>query len=199
MEQFFEILLFEMITNEGSLWILCPAKTSSPHSVISLLSLVHEYTNLHTLFLISFEWYFIDFFWENYRIILIWKCPTYDSQIILALHLDYVSPTNHGFIRIMFSDSDIYWFYIQEQAKVADFKGYTGKPIYSVWYGSESEQRAVFVDEVKCVGCLKCALIAEKSFAIESVYGRARVIAQWADSETKINEAIEACPVNCIS
>ncbi|XP_076904576.1 chaperone protein dnaJ C76, chloroplastic-like [Bidens hawaiensis] len=89
--------------------------------------------------------------------------------------------------------------YDKEQAKVADFKGYTGKPIYSVWYGSESEQRAVFVDEVKCVGCLKCALMAEKTFAIESVYGRARVIAQWGDPENKINEAIEACPVNCIS
>ncbi|KAM0059165.1 putative DnaJ domain, Chaperone J-domain superfamily [Helianthus debilis subsp. tardiflorus] len=89
--------------------------------------------------------------------------------------------------------------YDKEQAKVADFKGYTGKPIYSVWYGSESENRAVFVDEVKCVGCLKCALIAEKTFAIESVYGRARVIAQWGDPENKIHEAIEACPVNCIS
>ncbi|KAL8267246.1 hypothetical protein R6Q59_004590 [Mikania micrantha] len=89
--------------------------------------------------------------------------------------------------------------YDKEQAKVADFKGYTGKPLYSVWYGSETEQRAVFVDEVKCVGCLKCALMAEKTFAIESVYGRARVIAQWADSESKIHEAIEACPVNCIS
>ncbi|GJT44811.1 succinyl-CoA ligase [ADP-forming] subunit alpha-1, mitochondrial [Tanacetum coccineum] len=89
--------------------------------------------------------------------------------------------------------------YDKEQAKVADFKGYTGKPIYSVWYGSESEQRAVFVDEVKCVGCLKCALVAEKTFAIESVYGRARVVAQWADPENKVQEAIEACPVDCIS
>ncbi|KAI3728619.1 hypothetical protein L6452_17258 [Arctium lappa] len=89
--------------------------------------------------------------------------------------------------------------YDKEQAKIADFKGYTGKPIYSVWYGSESEQRAVFVDEVKCVGCLKCALFAEKTFAIESVYGRARVIAQWADPENKIQEAIGACPVDCIS
>ncbi|XP_024993974.1 chaperone protein dnaJ C76, chloroplastic [Cynara cardunculus var. scolymus] len=89
--------------------------------------------------------------------------------------------------------------YDKEQAKVADFKGYTGKPIYSVWYGSESEQRAIFVDEVKCVGCLKCALFAEKTFAIESVYGRARVIAQWADPENKIQEAIGACPVDCIS
>ncbi|MFS7946000.1 hypothetical protein Hanom_Chr06g00530871 [Helianthus anomalus] len=86
-----------------------------------------------------------------------------------------------------------------EQAKVADFKGYTGKPIYSVWYGSESENRAVFVDEVKCVGCLKCALMAEKTFAIQSVYSRARVIAQWGDPENKIHEAIEVCPVNCIS
>ncbi|AES59973.1 hypothetical protein MTR_1g038510 [Medicago truncatula] len=36
-------------------------------------------------------------------------------------------------------------------------------------------------------------------FAIESVYGRVRVVSLWADSETKIDEAIEACPVNYIS
>lgn len=88
---------------------------------------------------------------------------------------------------------------IQELAKVSDLQGYTGRPIYSVWLGSESEQRAVFVDEVKCVGCLKCALFAEKTFAVESVYGRARVVAQWADPEYKIQEAIGACPVDCIS
>lgn len=55
------------------------------------------------------------------------------------------------------------------------------------------------MDEVKCVGCLKCALCAEKTFAIESVYGRARVVGQWADPEHKIQEAIQACPVDCIS
>lgn len=87
----------------------------------------------------------------------------------------------------------------QEQTKIAEFKGFTGRPIYSVWNGSESEQRAIFVDEIKCVGCLKCALLAEKTFAIESVYGRARVVAQWADPEQKIHEAIDSCPVNCIS
>lgn len=86
----------------------------------------------------------------------------------------------------------------KEQAKIAELRGYTGKPIYSVWFGLESEQRAVFVDEVKCVGCLKCALFAEKTFAIESVYGRARVVAQWADPEDKIQAAIDACPVDCI-
>ncbi|XVF67005.1 hypothetical protein PTKIN_Ptkin10aG0085600 [Pterospermum kingtungense] len=89
--------------------------------------------------------------------------------------------------------------YDKEQAKMAELKGYTGKPLYSAWLGSETEQRAVFVDEVKCVGCLKCALFAEKTFAVESVYGRARVVAQWADPEHKILEAMEACPVDCIS
>jgi ferredoxin len=87
---------------------------------------------------------------------------------------------------------------IQEQAKLSEFQGYTGKPLYSVWSGQESEQRAVFVDEVKCVGCLKCALFASKTFAIESVYGRARVVAQWADPEEKIFDAIQTCPVDCI-
>lgn len=90
-------------------------------------------------------------------------------------------------------------FKLQEQAKLSEFRGYTGKTLYSTWFGSENEQRAVFVDEVKCVGCLKCALHANKTFAIESVYGRARVIAQWADSEEKIFDAIKTCPVDCIS
>ncbi|KAJ7942656.1 Chaperone protein dnaJ [Quillaja saponaria] len=97
------------------------------------------------------------------------------------------------------SDPNARYAYDKEQAKVSELKGFTGKPIYSVWFGSESEERAIFVDEIKCVGCLKCALLAEKTFAIESVYGRARVVAQWADPENRIQEAIEACPVNCIS
>ncbi|KAJ0248724.1 Chaperone protein dnaJ C76 [Hirschfeldia incana] len=89
--------------------------------------------------------------------------------------------------------------YDKEQAKLEELRGYTGKPVYSVWCGPETEQRAVFVDEVKCVGCLKCALCAEKTFAIETAHGRARVVAQWADPESKIKEAIEACPIDCIS
>jgi curved DNA-binding protein CbpA len=88
---------------------------------------------------------------------------------------------------------------MQEQAKQSEFVGYTGKPLYSAWFGGEAEQRAVFVDEVRCVGCLKCALYANKTFAVESVYGRARVVAQWADAEDKILDAIQTCPVDCIS
>nr|KYP40707.1 Chaperone protein dnaJ [Cajanus cajan] len=120
-------------------------------------------------------------------------------------HPDIAGPAGHDMAIILnqaysiLSDPNARLAYDKEQAKSSEFKGFTGRPIYSVWCGSESEQRAIFVDEIKCVGCLKCALLAEKTFAIESVYGRARVVAQWADSPHKIDEAIESCPVNCIS
>ncbi|KAF7809612.1 chaperone protein dnaJ C76, chloroplastic [Senna tora] len=120
-------------------------------------------------------------------------------------HPDIAGPSGHEMAIILnqayhlLSDPNSRLAYDKEQTKIAEFKGFTGRPIYSVWFGSESEQRAIFVDEIKCVGCLKCALLAEKTFAIESVYGRARVVAQWADSEQKIQEAIDSCPVNCIS
>uniref|UniRef100_A0A7N1A7C9 J domain-containing protein n=1 Tax=Kalanchoe fedtschenkoi TaxID=63787 RepID=A0A7N1A7C9_KALFE len=120
-------------------------------------------------------------------------------------HPDIAGPAGHEMAIILndvyslLSDPIARLAYDKGQAKASDLKGYTGKPLYSVWMGSETEQRAVFVDEVKCVGCLKCALFADKTFAIESVYGRARVVAQWADPEHKILEAIQTCPVDCIS
>lgn len=89
--------------------------------------------------------------------------------------------------------------YDREQAKRSEFQGYTGRPLYSSWRGADAETRAVFVDEVACVGCLKCALHAGRTFAIESVHGRARVVAQWADPEDRIADAIQTCPVDCIS
>ncbi|KAJ6837835.1 uncharacterized protein M6B38_323170 [Iris pallida] len=119
-------------------------------------------------------------------------------------HPDIAGPAGHDMAIILnevyslLSDPNSRSAYDQEQSKVSEFKGYTGKPLYSTWFGSENEQRAVFVDEIKCVGCLKCALHANQTFAIESVYGRARVIAQWADPEDKIVDAIQTCPVDCI-
>ncbi|KAI3866218.1 hypothetical protein MKW92_004029 [Papaver armeniacum] len=134
------------------------------------------------------------------------------SQIKLAYrslqkrcHPDIAGPAGHDMAIILndaysiLSDPNLRHAYDKEHAKIEDFKGFTGKPIYSTWFGTESEERAVFVDEVKCVGCLKCALFAEKTFAIESVYGRARVVAQWADPEDRIQDAIQSCPVDCIS
>ncbi|KAL8058932.1 hypothetical protein ABFX02_03G054600 [Erythranthe guttata] len=120
-------------------------------------------------------------------------------------HPDIAGPSGHDMAIVLneayalLSDPTSRLAYDKELAKITDMQGYTGKPIYSSWFGSESEERAVFVDEVKCIGCLKCALLAENTFAVESVYGRARVVSQWADSENKIQEAIGACPVDCIS
>lgn len=99
----------------------------------------------------------------------------------------------------LLSDPDARLAYDQEQARRSEFAGYTGRPLYSSWLGPESERRAVFVDEVRCVGCLKCALHASRTFAVESVYGRARAVAQWADDEDRIVDAINTCPVDCIS
>ena len=59
--------------------------------------------------------------------------------------------------------------YDQEQAPRSEFAGYTGRLLYSSWLGPES------------------------------VYDRARAVAQWADDEDRIVDAINTCPVDCIS
>ncbi|XP_074273880.1 chaperone protein dnaJ C76, chloroplastic [Silene latifolia] len=120
-------------------------------------------------------------------------------------HPDIAGPAGHDMAIILndayalLSDPIARFAYDKEQAKMTDLQGYTGQPLYSSWMGSETEDRAVFVDEVKCIGCLKCALFAKQTFAIEAAYGRARVVAQWADPEDKIQASIDVCPVDCIS
>ncbi len=60
-------------------------------------------------------------------------------------------------------------------------------------------QQGVYVDELTCIGCKHCAHVARNTFYIEPDYGRARVIRQDGDSEDIIQEAIDTCPVDCIS
>ncbi|KAK3262742.1 hypothetical protein CYMTET_28413 [Cymbomonas tetramitiformis] len=75
--------------------------------------------------------------------------------------------------------------------------GFTGESISS-WLGAPQESRAVFVDEGSCIGCLKCALAADRTFGIDMETGKARVVAQWGDAETEIKTGFASCPVNCI-
>ena len=42
----------------------------------------------------------------------------------------------------------------------------------------------VYVDEVTCIGCTNCAMIAQSTFFMEGEHGRARVFQQWG-GETK--------------
>ncbi|NEP61572.1 MAG: ferredoxin [Symploca sp. SIO2G7] len=64
--------------------------------------------------------------------------------------------------------------------------------------GGDFRQRGVYVDEVACVGCMYCVLIARNTFYVEPEHGRARVIRQDGDPEELIEEAIDSCPVDCI-
>ncbi|KAF6266417.1 hypothetical protein COO60DRAFT_1474816 [Scenedesmus sp. NREL 46B-D3] len=56
----------------------------------------------------------------------------------------------------------------------------------------------VFVDEYACIGCWNCTSVCPKSFAIEDDFGRARVMQQGVDTEDKLQEAMDTCPVSCI-
>ena len=57
---------------------------------------------------------------------------------------------------------------------------------------------AVFVDESRCIGCVQCATAAPNTFRIETRFGRARVVDQWADGPDAVADAVELCPVRCI-
>lgn len=64
--------------------------------------------------------------------------------------------------------------------------------------GGAFRQRGVYVDEVTCIGCRHCALVARNTFFIEESYGRSRVFRQDGDAEEVVQEAIDTCPVDCI-
>ena len=65
--------------------------------------------------------------------------------------------------------------------------------------GGTLRQKGVYVDELTCIGCKNCAHVARNTFYIEPDYGRARAISQGGDTEEVIQEAIDTCPVDCIS
>jgi len=64
--------------------------------------------------------------------------------------------------------------------------------------GGKLREKAVWVDERKCIGCTYCSSVATNTFAMEPDQGRARAFRQDGDSEELIQEAIDTCPVDCI-
>jgi ferredoxin len=65
--------------------------------------------------------------------------------------------------------------------------------------GGVLRQKGAYVEENICIGCKHCAHTATNTFYIEPEHGRARVFNQNGDSQELIEEAIDTCPVNCIS
>ena len=65
--------------------------------------------------------------------------------------------------------------------------------------GGKLREKAVWVDERKCIGCTYCSSVATNTFAMEPEQGRARAFRQDGDSDELIQEAIDTCPVDCIT
>ncbi len=81
-----------------------------------------------------------------------------------------------------------------EAANNEDFKLNGRDPVL----GGKLKEKAVWVDERKCIGCTYCSSVATNTFAMEPEQGRARAFRQDGDSEELIQEAIDTCPVDCI-
>ena len=64
--------------------------------------------------------------------------------------------------------------------------------------GGALRKKAVWVEEVDCIGCRYCAHVASNTFVMVPETGRCRAIRQDGDSMDRIQEAIDTCPVDCI-
>ena len=81
-----------------------------------------------------------------------------------------------------------------DAASKEDFKLSGSDPVL----GGKLKEKAVWVDERKCIGCTYCSSVATNTFAMEPEQGRARAFRQDGDSAELIQEAIDTCPVDCI-
>ena len=81
-----------------------------------------------------------------------------------------------------------------EASNSEDFKLSGRDPVL----GGKLREKAVWVDERKCIGCTYCSSVATNTFAMEPEQGRARAFRQDGDSQELIQEAIDTCPVDCI-
>ena len=77
---------------------------------------------------------------------------------------------------------------------IAGFSDMSTNPFLS----SAHERDLVFVDEFTCIGCRNCNNVCPKTFTMEEDWGRARVMRQRVDPDSKLQEAIDTCPVSCI-
>ena len=64
--------------------------------------------------------------------------------------------------------------------------------------GGGLTEKAIWVDESRCIGCRYCAHVATNTFIVDEDYGRSRAIRQDGDNLETLEEAIDTCPVDCI-
>tara|TARA_B100000945_G_scaffold94633_1_gene73917 strand:+ start:33 stop:398 length:366 start_codon:yes stop_codon:yes gene_type:complete len=69
---------------------------------------------------------------------------------------------------------------------------------YEPVLGGKLTEKAVWVDESRCIGCKYCVHVATNTFIVDEDYGRSRAIRQDGDNFETLQEAIDTCPVDCI-
>ena len=69
---------------------------------------------------------------------------------------------------------------------------------YEAVLGGRLTEKAVWVDESRCIGCRYCAHVATNTFIVDEEYGRSRAVRQDGDNLETLQEAIDTCPVDCI-
>ena len=84
---------------------------------------------------------------------------------------------------------------VGEIDKSNEIKEITG---YEPVLGGNLTEKAVWVDESRCIGCRYCAHVATNTFIVDDDYGRSRAIRQDGDNFETVQEAIDTCPVDCI-
>ena len=62
---------------------------------------------------------------------------------------------------------------------------------------SKKNNRISYVDQNECTGCEACVVEAPKVFRMTSD-GLAEVYNPYGDTELKIQDAMQGCPVSCI-
>ena len=78
---------------------------------------------------------------------------------------------------------------VQESIKISGFE-----PVL----GGKLAEKAVWVDEARCIGCQYCVHVASNTFKVDEFHGRSRAMRQDGDSSDVVQEAIDTCPVDCI-
>ena len=69
---------------------------------------------------------------------------------------------------------------------------------YEPVLGGKLAEKAIWVDESRCIGCRYCAHVATNTFIVDEDFGRSRAIRQDGDNPEIIQEAVDTCPVDCI-
>ena len=87
---------------------------------------------------------------------------------------------------------------INSKKRIEDFDEFNELSGFEPVLGGQLTEKAIWVDESRCIGCRYCAHVANNTFIVDEEYGRSRAVRQDGDNFETLQEAIDTCPVDCI-